>query len=151
MLEPTLDPPPEIENGGGEQQEERLSKKAKVEEENSEAELKRVAEIVLVLSTMATMRSGKKPTDVEVELMREARTKLAVLCQGIAPKDIVGGEAIGSVIEDLGLSAKTVDQRLGFRVPKMSIAEKYLFAKSKVFNLLILNSIDFNFYELLIV
>lgn len=133
MSEPTLDPPPEIENGEGEQQEERLSKKAKVEEkENSEAELKRVAEIVLVLSTMATMRSGKKPTDVEVELMREARTKLAVLCQGIAPKNIVGGEAIGSVIDDLGLNAKVVDQRLGFRVPKMSIAEKYLFAKSKM-------------------
>ncbi|PNY09655.1 PHD finger protein, partial [Trifolium pratense] len=133
-MEPTTDPPPEIENGGREEQQ-RCNKKAKVDViENSESvELKRVAEIVLVLSTMATMRGGKKPSDAEVELMREARNKLAVLCQGIAPKDIVAGEAIGSVIQDLGLNVKVEDQRLGFRsTPKMSIAERYSFAKTKM-------------------
>ncbi|CAK8538862.1 unnamed protein product [Lathyrus sativus] len=133
VSEPTVDPPPKAENGGGEPSEEPCSKKAKVDEiDKPEAELKRVAEIVLVLSTMATMRGGNKPTDVEVELMREARSKLAILCQGIAPKDIVAREAVGAVIEDLGLNAKVGDQRLGFRTPKMSISEKYAFNKSKM-------------------
>ncbi|XP_004491434.1 uncharacterized protein [Cicer arietinum] len=132
LPEPTTDPPPEeLQNGGGD---ERCTKKAKVEQidDDSEGDLKRVAEIVLVLSTMAAVRGGKKPTDVEVELMKEARTKLAVLCQGIAPKDIVSGEAIDTVIEDLGLNAKVGDQRLGFRNPKTSIAERYSYAKSKM-------------------
>ncbi|CAI8586923.1 unnamed protein product [Vicia faba] len=133
MDDVSVDPPPEVENGGGEPSEEPCSKKARVDAvDKPEAELKRVAEIVLVLSTMATMRGGQKPTDVEVELMREARSKLAILCQGIAPKDIVAREAIGAVIEDLGLNAKVGDQRLGFRAPKMSIAEKYAFNKSKM-------------------
>lgn len=135
--EPTPDPQPAVENGGGVvEPEEPCSKKAKVEVDSevvaSEGELKRVAEIVLVLSTMATMRGGRKPTEVEVELMREARTKLANLCQGLAPKDIVAGEAIGTVIEDLGLNSKIKEQRLGFRTPKMSIAERYSHAKWKV-------------------
>ncbi|KAK2422027.1 RING/FYVE/PHD zinc finger superfamily protein [Trifolium repens] len=155
-MEPTADPPPEIENGRRNEQDEqqRCNKKAKVvdeientesmklkrvaeivdEIENSESmELKLAAEIVLVLSTMATIRGGKKPSDVEVELMREARSKLAVLCLRIAPKDIVAGEAIGSVIQDIGLNVKGEDQRLGFRTtPKMSIAERYSFAKTKM-------------------
>jgi hypothetical protein len=149
-MEPTTDPPPEIKNGRREEQEEqqRCNKKAKVDViENSESvELKRVAEIVLVLSTMATMRGGKKPTDVEIELMREARSKLAVLCQGIAPKDIVAVEAIGSVIQDLGLNVKVEEQRLGFRTtPKMSIAERYSSAKLKVFIISIFISVNSNF------
>lgn len=142
LPEPTTDPPPEeLQNGGGD---ERCTKKAKVEQidDDSEGDLKRVAEIVLVLSTMAAVRGGKKPTDVEVELMKEARTKLAVLCQGIAPKDIVSGEAIDTVIEDLGLNAKVGDQRLGFRNPKTSIAERYSYAKSKVFKLSAISSIQ---------
>jgi hypothetical protein len=168
-MEPTVDPPPEIENGRRNEQDEqqRCNKKAKVvdeientesmklkrvaeivdEIENSESmELKRLAEIVLVLSMMATIRGGKKPSDVEVELMREARSKLAVLCLRIAPKDIVAGEAIGSVIQDIGLNVKGEDQRLGFRTtPKMSIAERYSFAKTKVFVLIIFISVNFNF------
>ncbi|KAJ1392505.1 Zinc finger, PHD-type [Sesbania bispinosa] len=133
VQEPAPDPQPAVENGGAVELDvdERCSKKAKVESA-SEAELKRVAEIVLVLSTMATMRGGRKPTDVEVELMREARTKLAHLCQGLAPKDIVAKEAIDTVIEDLGLNAKIKDQRLGFRAPKMSIAERYSHSKWKM-------------------
>jgi len=125
------DPKPEeqslpLQNGDSD---ERCAKKPKVD---ADAELKRVAEIVLVLSTMATVRAGRKPSDAEVELMREARAKLAGLCQGLAPKDIVAREAIGTVIEDLGLNSKLKDQRLGFRTPKMSIAERYSHAKWKV-------------------
>ncbi|XP_027940344.1 uncharacterized protein LOC114194370 [Vigna unguiculata] len=125
------DPKPEdqtvpLQNGDSDQ---RCAKKPKVD---ADAELKRVAEIVLVLSTMATVRAGRKPSDAEVELMREARAKLAGLCQGLAPKDIVAREAIGTVIEDLGLHSKLKDQRLGFRTPKMSIAERYSHAKWKM-------------------
>ncbi|KAL2316702.1 hypothetical protein Fmac_030578 [Flemingia macrophylla] len=106
----------------------RRSKRPKLDD----AHLKRVAEIVLVLSTMATVRAGRKPSDVEVDLMREARAKLAALCEGFAPKDIVAREAVGTVIEDLGLHSKLKDQRLGFRTPKMSIAERYSHAKWKM-------------------
>ncbi|XP_057726372.1 flocculation protein FLO11-like isoform X1 [Arachis stenosperma] len=132
-----------VENGGPREShldDDRCAKKPKLEEHvdggggggGGGGELKRVAEIVLVLSTMATMRAGRKPTDVEVELMREARSKLAELCVGLAPKDIVGREAIGTVIEDLGLNGRVRDQRLGFRTPKMSIAERYTHAKWKM-------------------
>lgn len=120
-----------VENGGDEELGDRCSKRPKVEAATS-VELKRVAEIVLVLSTMATMRGGRKPTDVEIELMKEARAKLVELCQGIAPKDIVAREAIGNVIEDLGLTGKNKDQRLGFRTPTMSIAERFSHTKWKV-------------------
>ncbi|KAI9115708.1 hypothetical protein K1719_013377 [Acacia pycnantha] len=120
-----------IENGGGEE----LAKKTKVEAANAAAssgELKRVAEIVLALSTMAEMRGGKKPTNVEIELMKEARMKLVELCQGMAPKDIVAREAVGTVIEDLGLNGKIKDQRLGFQTPKMSITERFSLSKLKM-------------------
>ena len=120
--------PPPLQNGDSD---ERCAKKPKFDQG---AEFKRVAEIVLVLSTMATVRAGRKPSDAEVELMREARAKLASLCEGLAPKDIVTREAIGTVIEDLGLNFKLKDQRLGFRTPKMSIAERYSHAKWKVTN-----------------
>ncbi|XP_054819344.1 uncharacterized protein LOC129318536 isoform X2 [Prosopis cineraria] len=119
-----------IENGGGEE----LAKKPKVEAAAaaSSGEFKRVAEIVLVLSTMAAMRGGKKPTNVEIELMKEARMKLVELCQGMAPKDIVAREAVGTVIEDLGLNGKINDQRLGFQSPKMSISERLSLSKLKM-------------------
>ncbi|PON94168.1 Autoimmune regulator [Trema orientale] len=94
--------------------------------------LKRVAEIVLVLSTMAKIRGGKKPTEVEIGLMAEARTKLVELCEGLAPKDIVAGDAIGAVIEDLGLNDKVKDQKLGFRGPRLTIAERFSQTKRKM-------------------
>lgn len=111
----------------------RNSKRAKIGPDHGPG-LKRVAEIVLVLSTMARMRGGSKtPTPTEMELMAEARTKLAEACASFAPKDLVGREAIGSVIEDLGLNAKLKDQRLGFRgPPKLTIKEKLENAKRKM-------------------
>lgn len=120
------------ENGEGDEElEARTSKRAKIGP-GREAELKRVAEIVLLLSTMARMRGGKNPTEVEMELMAEARAKLVEACAALAPKDVVGREAIGAVIEDLGLNGKIKDQRLGFRAPKLTIKEKLDNAKRKV-------------------
>ncbi|TYJ20948.1 hypothetical protein E1A91_A08G031700v1 [Gossypium mustelinum] len=95
-------------------------------------ELKRVAEIVLVLSTMGKMRGGKNPTSAEMSLMAEARETLAEMCGEMAPKDIVGRDAIGNVIEELGLNSKLKEQRLGFRGMGMSISQKVLLAKMKM-------------------
>lgn len=96
-------------------------------------DMKRVAEIVLVLSAMAEMRGGRSPTEAEVEMMEEARTKMVGICLGLAPEDIVAKEGIDAVIEDLGLNSKARDQRLGFRPPaKMSIAQKLLFTKRRM-------------------
>lgn len=94
--------------------------------------MRRVAEIVLVLSTMAGMRGGKSPTEAEVNLMEEARAKLVEICQDLAPKDLVARDAIGTVIEDLGLNWKLKDQRLGFRGTRLSIKEKIALTKKKV-------------------
>ena len=95
--------------------------------------LKRVADIVLVLSAMGKMRGGgRNPIAAETALMAEARETLAEMCEEMAPKDIVGREAIGNVIEELGLNSKLKEQRLEFRGMGMSIAEKVLFAKMKV-------------------
>lgn len=43
-------------------------------------EMNRVAEIVLVLSALGRMRGGETPTALELELMFEARSKLAGMC-----------------------------------------------------------------------
>ncbi|XVF03750.1 hypothetical protein REPUB_Repub05bG0020400 [Reevesia pubescens] len=95
--------------------------------------LKRVAEIVLVLSTMGKMRGGGiNPTAAETALMAEAREILAEMCEDILPKDIVGREAIGNVIEELGLNSKLKEHRLGFRGMGMSISQKVLLAKLKM-------------------
>ena len=50
----------------------------------------------------------------------------------IGAKDIVGQDAIGTVIEDLGLNAKARDQKLGFRGPRLTIVERFSQAKRKV-------------------
>ncbi|KAE8650124.1 hypothetical protein Csa_010729 [Cucumis sativus] len=92
--------------------------------------LRRVAEIVLVMSTMTALRGGKKPSDAEVGLMAEARAKLVRICEGLPPKDIVGREGISALIEDLGLHAR--DQKLGFRGPRLTIAEKLAQSKKKM-------------------
>lgn len=95
-------------------------------------EVNRVAEIVLVLSALRKIRGGKTPTELEIELMVEAKSKLVDMCQEFTPKDIIGIDAIGAVIEDLGLNGKLKDQRLGFRAPKLTISEKLSLGKRKV-------------------
>ncbi|XP_042477773.1 uncharacterized protein LOC122059156 [Macadamia integrifolia] len=107
----------------------RLHKKARGD---SSKDMKKVAEIVLVLSAMGKMRGGRNPTDVEKRLMEEARQKLAEMCEAMAPKDILPKDAVKVVIEDLGLNNGSKDQRLGFRPPKMSIAERLLMTKRKM-------------------
>ncbi|MCL7023208.1 hypothetical protein MKW94_004719 [Papaver nudicaule] len=94
-------------------------------------DMKRVAELVLVLSAMGKMRGGRKPSDVEKELMVEAKDKLVEICQFMSPQDVIPKDAIRVVMEDLGLN-KSADQRLGFRPPKMSIAEKFVLSKRKM-------------------
>ncbi|GLT83608.1 hypothetical protein SLE2022_018860 [Rubroshorea leprosula] len=95
--------------------------------------MKRVAEIVLVLSAMAKMRGGGRgPTDVELGLMAEARERLVEICGDLAPGDIVGRDAVAAVIEDLGLNAKAKEQRLGFRMPRLTISERFSIAKKKM-------------------
>ncbi|KAL6536715.1 hypothetical protein OROMI_026298 [Orobanche minor] len=107
------------------------SKRARgVSERNLVADVKKVAEMVLVLAAMGKMRGGKGPTGVEKELMVEARNRLAKVCEGFAPKDVFPRDAFGGVIEDLGLN-KFKEQRLGFRPPKLSIAEKLLVFQRK--------------------
>ncbi|OMP04334.1 hypothetical protein COLO4_09741 [Corchorus olitorius] len=95
--------------------------------------LKRVAEIVLVLSAMGKMRGGgRNPTLAETALMAEARETLAEMCEEMAPKDIVGSAVIGNVIEELGLHAKIKEQKLGVRGTRMSISDKVAFTKRKM-------------------
>ncbi|XP_010252618.1 PREDICTED: uncharacterized protein LOC104594146 [Nelumbo nucifera] len=116
------------ENDGGSVSDAQLHKKARGA---SGGDMKRVAEIVLVLSALGKMRGGRSPTAVEKDLMAEAREKLAEMCEAPAPKDILPSNAVRVVIEDLGLN-RSRDQRLGFRPPKMSIAEKLLLTKRKM-------------------
>ena len=99
--------------------------------ENGEEEVKRVAEIVLVLSAMARMRGGKDPTAVEKAMMAEARQKVVALCEELAPKDILPRESFGVLIDDLGLN-RLKEQRLGFRTPKLSISDKMALTKRRV-------------------
>lgn len=98
--------------------------------------MKKVAEMVLVLAAMGKIRGGRVPTAAETEMMAVAREKLAHVCQTFAPKDVFPRDAFGAVIEDLGLN-KLKEQRLGFRPPKMSIADKLLMAKIKVAQLFV--------------
>ncbi|KAJ4981218.1 hypothetical protein NE237_032055 [Protea cynaroides] len=113
----------DIDSGG------RLHKKSRGE---LNSDMKKIAEIVLVLSAMGKMRGGRNPSNVEKRLMEEARQKLAEMCEALAPKDIVTRDAVNAVIEDIGLNNRSKDQRLGFRPPKMSIAEKLLLTKRKM-------------------
>ncbi|KAF8410803.1 hypothetical protein HHK36_003340 [Tetracentron sinense] len=106
----------------------RLQKKIRGD---SGGDMKRVAEIVLVLSAMGKMRGGGSPTDVEKRLMVEARKKLSEICEAVAPMDILPRDAARVVIEDLGL-IRPRDQILGFRPRKMSIAEKLLLMERKM-------------------
>ncbi|CAN6883249.1 unnamed protein product [Brassica oleracea] len=93
-------------------------------------EMNRVAEIVLVLSALGRMRGGKAPTEMELELMVEARSKLAEMCQEFTPNDIIGGDDVRAVIEDMGLNGN--DQSLGFRAPTITISDKLSLGKRKM-------------------
>ncbi|XP_039035810.1 uncharacterized protein LOC120172423 [Hibiscus syriacus] len=82
---------------------------------------------------MGKMRGGgRNPTSAETALMAEARETLAEMCGEMTPKDIVGREAIGDVIEELGLNSHLKEQRLGFRGMGMSISQKVLFSKMRM-------------------
>ncbi|KAJ0965177.1 hypothetical protein J5N97_026315 [Dioscorea zingiberensis] len=94
-------------------------------------DLKRVAEIVMVLSTMGEMRAGGVPSAVEKSLVAEAREKLAKACEIVKPRDLFSREAVRVLVEDLGLN-RSRDPMSGFRPPKTSIAEKLLLTKRKV-------------------
>ncbi|XP_074567802.1 uncharacterized protein LOC141824418 [Curcuma longa] len=96
-----------------------------------EGDLKRVAEIVMVLSAMGQMRGGKEPTAAEKALVAEARERLVMICESIRPKELFSTEAVRVVADDLGLN-RSKDPGLGFRPPKMSIAEKLLLTKKKM-------------------
>lgn len=98
--------------------------------ENEEDEMKRIAEIVLVLSAMGKMRAGRDPTVAEKTMMAEARAKVVALCEELAPKDILPTESFDVVIEDLGLNR--LKDRVGFRPIKNSISEKIALAKRQV-------------------
>lgn len=98
-------------------------------------EINRVAEIVLVLSALGRLRGGETTTELELQLMAEARSKLAGMCQEFTPKDVIRKDDVKAVIEDLGLNGKLKDQRLGFRAPKLTISEKLSLGKRKVMHL----------------
>lgn len=103
----------------------------KVKREGLVTDMRKVAEMVLVLAAMGKMRGGRVPSEAEKEIMSTARTKLAEVCQCFAPKDVFPRDVFGGIIEDLGLN-KVKEQRLGFRPPKISIAEKLMFSKRKM-------------------
>lgn len=93
--------------------------------------MRKVAEMVLVLAAMGKMRGGKVPTGAEKEIMAAAREKLVEVCELFPPKDVFPRDVFGALIEDLGLN-KVREQRLGFRPPKITIAEKLLLSKRKM-------------------
>ncbi|XP_074580088.1 uncharacterized protein LOC141836485 [Curcuma longa] len=96
-----------------------------------DGDLKRVAEIVMVLSAVGQVRRGKEPTAAEKALVAEARERLVVMCEAVRPKELFSTEAVRVVAEDLGLN-RSKDPALGFRPPKMSIAEKLMLTKKKM-------------------
>ncbi|KAG6510671.1 uncharacterized protein LOC121975211 [Zingiber officinale] len=96
-----------------------------------DGDLKRVAEIVMVLSAIGQVRGGKEPTAAEKALVAEARERLVVMCEAVRPKELFSTEAVRVVAEDLGLN-RSKDPALGFRPPKMSIAEKLMLTKKKM-------------------
>lgn len=106
--------------------------------------VREVAEMVLVLAAMGKMRGGKVPTGAEKRIMAAAREKLAEVCELFPPKDVFPRDVFGAIIEDLGLN-KVREQRLGVRPPKISIAEKFLLSKRKVWFYVSLSTFFFFF------
>ncbi|XP_029121935.1 uncharacterized protein [Elaeis guineensis] len=107
-----------------------LATKKRARDGADAGDLKRVAEIVMVLTAMGQMRGGREPTAAEKALVAEAREKLAGMCEAVKPKDLFSREAVRVVVEDLGLNRSK--DPMGFRPPKMSIAEKVLLTKRKM-------------------
>ncbi|KAJ8649183.1 hypothetical protein MRB53_002206 [Persea americana] len=94
-------------------------------------EMRRVAEIAMVLSALGKMRGGRSPSGAERGLMAEAREKLSRVCEPVAPKDLIPSDAVRAVVDDLGFN-KVRDVRTAFRPPKLSIAEKVSLMKRKI-------------------
>lgn len=105
-------------------------------EDGEDRDLKRVAEIVLVLEAMGQMRGGKDPTDFERGLAVEARHKLVEICASSAkPNDLFSTDSARVLAADLGFSS--VKDRMGNRpTKKISIVEKLAITKKKVNELL---------------
>ncbi|GKD38358.1 hypothetical protein Tco_1258565 [Tanacetum coccineum] len=96
-----------------------------------EANMKKVAKILLVLAIMVEMRGGRKASSVEVEMMIEARRKLVEICEEFGPKDVFKNDVFGIIIDDLGLG-RMKETKLVACCPKMSIADKLEVMKVKV-------------------
>ncbi|XP_020588064.1 uncharacterized protein LOC110029917 [Phalaenopsis equestris] len=94
-------------------------------------ELRRVAQIVMVLSAMVEMRAGKEPTAAERALAAEARERLVRLCEEVRPKDLFSSEAVRVIVEDLGLN-RSRGPAQALRPPKMSICERVQHTKKKM-------------------
>ncbi|GJN22054.1 hypothetical protein PR202_gb09585 [Eleusine coracana subsp. coracana] len=96
--------------------------------------LRRVAEIVMVLSAAGEVRGGREPTAAERALAAEARERLAaaVAERAVRPKDLFPGEAVRAVVEDLGLNRARDPAAMGFRPPKASIADRLMLTKRKM-------------------
>nr|GEZ56632.1 hypothetical protein [Tanacetum cinerariifolium] len=103
-----------------------LSKKARGSGDSEvwlAANVKKVAEILLVLATMVEMRGGRKASSVEVEMMIEARRKLVEICEEFGPKDVFENDVFGIIVDDLGLG-RMKETKLAACCPKMSIVDK---------------------------
>ncbi|ERN10016.1 hypothetical protein AMTR_s00013p00237850 [Amborella trichopoda] len=97
---------------------------------SQESSIKRTAEIILVLASMAQMRGGHCPSSAEERLMEEARENLVSLCEILSPKDLVSREFVGNLVRDLGLGAdRGRDARA---MGSLSIAEKFLNSMKKI-------------------
>lgn len=101
-------------------------------EDGQGRDLKRVAEIVMVLEAMGQMRGGKDPSDFERGLSVEARDKLVEICASSAkPNDLFSSDSARILAADLGFSS--VKDRMGNRpIKKASIVEKLAITKKKV-------------------
>nr|GEW67001.1 putative bromo adjacent homology (BAH) domain protein [Tanacetum cinerariifolium] len=87
------------------------------------ANVKKVAEMLLVLATMVEMRGGRKASSIEVEMMIEARRKLVEICEEFGPKDVFENDVFGIIVDDLGLG-RMKETKLAACCPKMSIVDK---------------------------
>ncbi|KAG9445293.1 hypothetical protein H6P81_016633 [Aristolochia fimbriata] len=116
-------------DAGDLESEERVRKKPRV---NSGDDLKRVAEIIMVLSAMGKVRAGRNPSAAEKGLMVEAREKLAEICESLAPKDLLSRDAVRVVMEDLGLQKVKEPWAMEFRPSKLSISQRLTLSKRKM-------------------